>query len=267
MKRAITLVVTCVITLSMPAYGWVDGIINFRGELNNWAETALAHDTLTNAQVWEVTIHGTAQDGDEFKFANWGWGNQWVYTNSLLDTDTKYTFIWTILGGVGNTQINGYESNKWYTFRLADGGTNEYLSRDGIVMETSEEPITIASVTEATSSNQNQAIPIGIALSAAKCAEEKIYVRWSTNNWATSAVSPATGSDTSYSADIPAMPHDTRVEYYALSTTATPDIDNDVDDTETISFIDDDSEYTVVVPEPGIVAGFAGVGLLLLRRK
>jgi len=254
----------------MPAYGWVGGIINFHGELNNWAETALAHDTLADAQVWEVTIHGTAQEGDEFKFENWGWGNQWVYTNSLLDTDTKYTFTWTIFGGVGNTRMNGYESNKWYTFRLADGGTNEYLSRDGIVMETSEEPITIASVTEATSSNENQAIPIGITLSAAKCVEEKIYVRWSTNNWATAAVSPATGSDTSYSADIPAMPHDTHVEYRALSTTSMLTPDEDADDVEVIDFDDnfgEDYEYTVVVPEPGIAAGFVGVGLLLLRRK
>ena len=63
---------------------------------------------------------------------------------------------------------------------------------------------------------------ISITLSAAKSAEEHIYVRWTTNNWTTSQFVEALGSGTAYSATLPAMPNGTSVNYYILTSTATP---------------------------------------------
>jgi len=69
---------------------------------------------------------------------------------------------------------------------------------------------------------------ISLTLSATKCIEENVLVRYTTNNWSSSSIISASGIGTSYTATIPKQSAGTTVNWYALtSTLSNPTIDID----------------------------------------
>ena len=88
-------------------------------------------------------------------------------------------------------------------------------------METSASPISVSSVSlgQITSTQFN----VSITLSGSKSSEERIYVRYTTDNWSTSKHVLATGSGTSYSATVPTT---SNTIFYVLTTTVNLGTDN-----------------------------------------
>ena len=140
------------------------------------------------------------------------WGNKWAGTTVVMNTLQSYTFN----SGADNqiTVTNG----KWYTMNWKDNG---YANSQAIYMVTSAQPIDIQTVTVPTLAAVGAPVTVTLTLSAAASAEEIIYLRYTTDNWATSSILTATIAGTNGSAVIPGQPSGTTVKCYAFSSTKT----------------------------------------------
>jgi len=118
--------------------------------------------------------------------------------------------------GVSDNSIT-ITNGKWYTMNWKDVG---YVSTSAIFMETSAEPVAISSVTQnpVAVSNANS-VTITVNLASAPSAEEKFYVRYTTNNWTSSALAAVSIAGATGTATIPAQITATTVKYYVFSTT------------------------------------------------
>jgi len=263
-------IITLALISSTSLFAWVDHM-NYRGNLNSWGETSLSKSDLTTVDIWEITIQSPSADSNEFKFANYGWNNSWTSGGSL-NTDTKATF--TFNSG-GNTIINGMEDNKYYIFHFKDNG---YANTDAIVMETSSQPSSITDVSDTANAQRevqaNVATTVTITLNQNKVSEEKVYVRYTSNFWASSTLLLATGDTNIWEADIPGMAGSgvnvTTAEYYVLTTTLSSGSDlSDNTDLVTINFDNNSGpNYRLyVVPEPtAILFLLFGLGFAALRK-
>lgn len=155
----------------------------------------------------------------QFKFAagppSNPWGNAWGNGNFSMNTLTNLD----IGGGTGNNNIT-LTNGKHYTMNWRDNG---YANTQAIFMETSAAPITLASTSQSPTAGNvtpSDDVVVTINLSASKSSEEIVYLRYSTDSYATSTMVTATGSGTSYSATIPAQPDGSTIQYYAMTSTA-----------------------------------------------
>ncbi len=167
------------------------------------------------------TLHVASSGGDitngtfQFKLRaehswtfNWGGG-----ATANIDNTTSMT------SGGGNETIT-LNNNSYYSFRTLNPPTNGTAVIG--IMKTSALPVSVARASQVPAApHSGDTVTINITLGAAKSAEEHVYVRWTTNNFATTTYVEATGSGTSYSANIPPMPNGRQVIYYILSSTAT----------------------------------------------
>src|ERR1017187_9566843 len=146
--------------------------------------------------------------------ADGSFGSNWGGSTVTIDGTT--TFSW-FSGNNGTITVqNGF----YYSFRTLNppSGNNATLS----VMKTSTRPVILTrSGQSPVTPSSSLSVAVNIGLSAAKSTEENIYVRWTTNNFAVSAITEATGSGTSYSVTIPTLPTASIVKYYVFSSTAT----------------------------------------------
>lgn len=140
--------------------------------------------------------------------------NKWAGVTVAMNTIQTYTYN----SGADNsiTVSNG----KYYSVNYKNTG---YSNTDAIFMETSAEPVLITSVTNdfPTRGVGNDGT-ITITLSAVKSAEEKVFVRYTTDAWTTSTFVEATGSGTTYTVTIPnavIVAVNGNDEYYAFTTT------------------------------------------------
>lgn len=169
---------------------------------------------------WQTIFQYTGTTGSqEFKFVSTldtnPWHNQWAGNNSVsMNIFSNLTY--GIDPGPSNNSIS-VTQNKWYTVVFEDKG---YNNTRAIFMETSAEPVTILSVSQP-SEKVDPDIPIDISIttSATPCAEEKFYLRYTTDNWTNSNVVDVAMTGTSGSAQIPGKPSATVVKYYVFSTT------------------------------------------------
>ena len=183
------------------------------------------------------------------------------------DTKKNSSNYWQNSESAGNNIVSGMETNKWYTFRISENYNN---NTKHIVMETSASPISLSSVSEpSVDQPPDTDVTITITLSAAKSNEEKVMVRYSEDGWSTIKIKNASGSGTSYSANIQGSANKT-VDYYALTTTRTVTDGNDLSDADlsTLAFNNDSgNNYSfATAPEPGMVMGLV-LALITLRAK
>ena len=140
--------------------------------------------------------------------------NKWANATLTIDDVTALT-----LGGATDNSIT-VQNGFYYRFVFADAGYND--TNVG-VMRTSAEPVTISAVTGVPSGGVgvNQPVTITVELDKAKSAEEKVYVRYSTDEFATSTAVEITdfGSGTTGTATIPGQSADTIVDFYVMTTT------------------------------------------------
>jgi hypothetical protein len=199
----------------------------FSNNLNMGGSFDLIKNT-TGTVRWQTKFQYSGVTGDQkFKFVSGGsgnlWANQWYFgvfeTEDAAAMNTLESYLWTTNGAVANNKI-AVTNGRWYSVNWKDNG---YTASQAIFMETSSEPVTISNVTDnfLTRGSGNNGI-VTITLSASKSSEEKIFVRYTTDGWATSTFVEATGSGTSYTASIPdavIAAFNGNDEFYVLTTT------------------------------------------------
>lgn len=168
------------------------------------------------------------------------WANIVVAMNSLQTYTT---------GGSTNNNIT-LVNGKWYTMNWEDKG---YFDTRAIFMETSAQPVSFTSVSVPVAVLANEPATISVVTSLTKCAEEIIYLRYTTDAWATSVALPVTMSGNTGTIEIPAQTEGTVVEYYAFSSTLAS-LSSDFD-LCTINLMNNGGlnySYTVAPPPPSV---------------
>lgn len=187
-----------------------------------WRLTRVTPPGTPAAANWYTnSIYVAASGGDisagtyQFKLrANQNWSTNWG-GGATVNINATTSLGW--IGADANITVqNGFH----YSFRVLEPSPNAAATI--AVLRTTARPVTVtfAGQTPAFPA-PGEAVTVNINLSAPKSAEENIYVRWTTNNWATCDFVLASGSGTAYTAVIPAMPAGRKLDYYILSTTAT----------------------------------------------
>ena len=171
---------------------------------------------------WFTNIMFVASSGGDvtngtytFKLAaDGGFGTNWGGGASVAIDNT--TSLSPVGADASITLVNG----SYYSFRTINPPVASAATL--AVMKTSARPVMVTrSGQSPVAPSSSQSVTVNITLSAAKSTEEHIYVRWTTNSFATSVITEATGSGTSYSGTIPALPTASVVAYYVFSSTAT----------------------------------------------
>ncbi len=135
--------------------------------------------------------------------------NQWANTNVILDSLQNYTYSSSTNNSI--TVADGY----WYTMNFLDKG---YNSTQAVFMETPSMPVTIDSVWQTpTNVYNNNMVYVGIKTNTTPSASEYFYIRYSKNNWQTSALSKVQMNGNKGNATIPAQATGDTVLYYAFS--------------------------------------------------
>lgn len=187
----------------------------------------------TGTLRWQTTIKVAETGGDivggnyEFAFSSGPSGNAWANSwknGSQVMMNSLATYI--INNGSSNNLIS-VTNGKWYVMNWKD---NDYNSTFAIFMELSGEPVALSSVTH-TAIDEGEDATVYITPSAAPAQEEKIYIRYTTDNFVTSQLVQATGSGTSWSAVIPgsAVTGTEDNKYYAFTTTVANPTPEDAD--------------------------------------
>jgi hypothetical protein len=213
----------------------------------------IAIDTV-GTQRWHTSFSVAATGGDlvggsyEWLFTSGAssnyFNNKWSGVTVAMNTLQNYTYQ-----GAANNSVT-LVNNKWYTINWEDLG---YMSSRAIFMETSAQPVNITTISVPVSVAVNTAASIAITISQAKSAEEIIYVRYTTDAWATSTAVAAAMTGTSGTALIPGQAAGTTVAYYAFSSTVAALTENF--DLNTINKLNNaglNYSYTVAAPPPAI---------------
>jgi hypothetical protein len=152
--------------------------------------------------------------------------------------------VGTAFTGGENTEMEAVPG-RFYSFAMDDvayGAEGRML-----VQETENPPVEIASVDHTVAESH---ATVTLATSAAPGPGERLFVRYTFNNWITSAFAEASGSGTNWTAEIPHAPENAgqTCAFYTLSTTvATPA--HPAADLQTLRWNDNDgTAYSYAVP-------------------
>lgn len=213
-----------VLTISSYAQIYEPDGVRMPGDWNSWDNTTgMGGDfdlqkNSTGTLRWQTIFNYTGVSGaQEFKFVSTSfadpWGNQWAGNASVsINSFADFTYG---TPSEPNNKIN-LVNNKWYTVIFED---QAYANTRAIFMQTSAEPVNLTTVFQhpllVTSLD---IVNITLQLSANPSPEEKFYLRYSIDNWVTSAVSSFSVTGTEGIAQIPPLPDDTTVRYYVFST-------------------------------------------------
>lgn len=226
------------------------------------------YDLTDRGTVKAVTVEATATNftaGFLFNNANGNYNPQWTGSNApnvTRNVDTYYNggaFYYTS-GGWSQNLETAITTGKFYTFIIYGMEAASTSNRSMSVLETSFMPVSVNTVTQSPAANvqSTDAVTVTATLSAAKNVLEKVFVRYTTDNWTTSNFVEISSFDGSFqgTAIIPAQAAATDVKYYVLTTKQTAPSGTDIDyytlnlnNNATLNY-----SYTVVggIPAPSI---------------
>lgn len=207
--------------------------LNMPGDWNGWGNPPAANSPfgsefqVTNGGMKKLTT-GTTRWQTTFQAPNTGpqgflftsgptgspWNNKWGDVAVTLNTLQTYNFS----GGAGNNSCTT-TSGKYYTMNWRDNG---YSSTQAIFMETTNAPVTVSSVNQspvAGSVTPADPVDVTVTTSAAPSPEEKVYIRYTIDNFTTSNMLLVTMVGNSGTAQIPAQADGTTVQYYVMTST------------------------------------------------
>lgn len=245
MRGFFTLVISLLIGNSLFSQIWEPEGLNLPGQWNGWQNPpvnnlALASSTqVQGGRVVKInqgivrwqTIFSVAASGADLVGGthNWlftsgpsasPWANKWAGVTVQMNTLQNYTFN----NGPDNSVT--LTNDKWYTVNWEDKG---YMNSRAIFMETSAQPVQLMAVSVPSGIVAGQSATVDVVLSAAPSAGELIYLRYSSNAWASSSLVAVQTSGSMGTAIIPPQPEGSTVRYYVFSTTvANPTNDFDL---------------------------------------
>lgn len=227
MRRSISLF-CAVLCVSGPAFGWNADEIDFPGEGNGWTAPASLNATAKftgpdgSPEWFRYTLTSLSNNADyDFKMVA---GNDWNqdYGGNLAFAKNNTGTLFYQPGGDTPAKLAGGVSNGFrYVFTAKNPGL---ANTDISIMELSGDPVLIDAVTASAygTVETGQVITMTITLATNPPPEEKVYVRLTTNNFATSTIlaAPVTGKTataiwTNFAAST------VTTKWYALCSTAT----------------------------------------------
>jgi len=213
--------------------------LNIPGDWNNWSNpptnTVFAGESQTSGgkvhlvslahPFYQTIFHVATVGGDvtsgsySFKFtsgpASGIWKNQWGDVTVQTNTIQQYTYG---VANISEPQPNTItlENGKWYVVNWDNIG---YKNTDALFMTLSKQPVNILSVKQVPLlPTDADSVSITISTSAVPSPEEKIYLRYSSDNWKTSQFTAFSFSNDTGSAIIPPFGDNTQVSFYVFST-------------------------------------------------
>ena len=187
---------------------------------------------------------------------------EWLFTsgpntglyNNKWGTSSDISFVTinpVFHQGANNTTT--VEDNSYYTITFKDQG---YTNTDFSIQKLSQQPITFENIigVPTTSVSPSTSVDVKVILSSPKASEEKIYLRYSIDDFVTSSAIEFTSfnGDTGI-VKIPAITsnNNTIVKFYILSTTVDKSLWGQNVDLFTLSYLNNSSSnYTYTVLEP-----------------
>lgn len=233
MKKSVLIACLCLVPTFVLGQIWQPDGLRMPGSWNGWTNShGMGGDfdlvkIQTGTPRWTTTFQYTGGGTEEFKFASGvdnPWQNEWG-AGAGVSVNTVATFYFR----GGNSSITLTPGN-WYTVNWRDNG---YGDTEALFMETSTEPVSIISVANVPETHvaENEAVTITVELNKTLSPEEKIYIRYSTDDFQSSHVVEVTGFDGGVlaTAQIPGQPLNSKVEFYVLSTTVAAENWSDAD--------------------------------------
>jgi hypothetical protein len=148
---------------------------------------------------------------------------------------------------LGPTNSISLEDGFYYSFRILEWDQQIGASMNVTVMKTSAPPISVTVSGQIPQTpTADDPVVVSITTSQAKSAEERIYLRWSTDFFIRSHIVEAVGAGVNYSATIPAQPAGTAVQYCILTSTVdlSPFVTSGLIDSLTLA-VSDNSKFIV----------------------
>lgn len=245
---------------------WVqnDADVYIPGDHNDWDfdndNKAYLKDIGGDTKFYGHTIN--VVDNNNFKIVN---GSTWDYNWGGGYWITNYEQIWNIPANGGNALWSNLTGSKYIHMCIEDPSEYHNLDLPMGIMQLSEPPATIGNVDPvvAHSAPEGSSATVGITLSDNAAPEEKVYIRYTDDSWATDYLVQANGSGTDFTAALPSAPAGTERVYYALTSTAEPgDVSNDPDHLTIHYDINNGKNYQYYVPgtDPDACLSFDGLG-------
>ncbi len=220
------LMAVCAILMIGSSFVQAQNFIFHAEFVNNWTGAGYNfNDDISNYP--SVTVQATSTD-DEFIIEADNYYNKWDnYGTCIVNTPTPFVFYGnTPSYDPGNSFLtDSIVIDRYYTVRLKNMG---YNSTEAIIMETDSMPVTFAAsnaITQLPAANgvgNNVPVIVTVTLSKARCAQEKVYIRYTSDSWTTSdvvEVAFANFNDLTGTATIPGMNSGVQVDYYAMTST------------------------------------------------
>ena len=241
--------------------------INIPGAWNNWTNSNDA-STMDNFRLQKRNFGGgqytttlqISSDLSQTPDATPG-TYEWLFTsgpntglyNNKWGTSSEISFVTmnpVFHQGANNTTT--VEDNSYYTITFKDQG---YTNTDFSIQKLSQQPITFENIigVPTTSVSPSTSVDVKVILSSSKASEEKIYLRYSIDDFVTSSAIEFTSfnGDTGI-VKIPAITsnNNTIVKFYILSTTVDKSLWGQNVDLFTLSYLNNSSSnYTYTVLE------------------
>ncbi len=189
------------------------------------------YDLIDRGVVKAVALQASATNFNAtflFNNANGNYDPQWTGSNTPhvyrpVDSLLSGQAFYYSSGGWNQNLETSIESGKYYTFIIYGLDPASTSNRNMSILQTTFLPVSINAVTQnpATPVTGGETVDVTLTLSMAKNADEKVFLRYTTDSWATSNFIEITSFDGSHQgiATIPAQINGTNVQYYALTTT------------------------------------------------
>jgi len=212
------------LAISIPSLclAWTQDQIDFPGDIQSWVLTlnSTQYTGPDGSTEWfRYTCTATNDDSSyNFKMVT---GNDWNqdYGGNTSFPKNKCDVMWYQPAGDTASQLSGGATNgSRYVFTTKNPGLNDtHIS----VMELSADPVNISSVSGGTGIYQtNEGVTITITLSTNPCPEEKVYVRYTADDWSSFIIHQASISSNVATLTITNLAMDTVYEWYTFSSTA-----------------------------------------------
>ena len=188
---------------------------SLRGTFNSWGSSDLAVDvSFGNGQYSAITLTGMDGTPTEYKFYSSDESVGWMGAGTSASINSSAGLA--DKEGGDNLMVNAVFS-KYYTFRIK--GYDSWWQRDYVVMETDNTPVEISSVSDDHVTSGCANVIVTITTDATPSSQESIYVRYTTDDFASSSIISASGSGTTYTATIPPQTAGVDVTYYVFTST------------------------------------------------
>ncbi|GAB4093280.1 hypothetical protein GCM10028786_22070 [Flaviaesturariibacter terrae] len=176
----------------------------------------------SGARNWEFATGTAASTNYSTNWRPYSGGQTLSGYNTMIDpasaaASARYN---TSFGGSSGL-LPAVTSGNYYTVNVGkNSGVNNYMS----VLETSYSPVSVNSVSQSPAGNptNQQSVTVSTTLSGSLNTGEYVFIRWwtdaSNSGSSNATIAAMTGSGTSYSYTIPAVPANQTVSYYVFST-------------------------------------------------